>query len=66
MLACPAPVQTRVLTHRIAHLIRVHGAQPWQVLAITFTNKVGTPAVLRLLLCCWLVHTQQAVRAAAA
>ena len=41
-LAClfTIPRQTRVLTHRIAHLIHVHGAQPWQVLAITFTNKV--------------------------
>lgn len=34
-------LQTRVLTSRIAHLIRAHGAQPYQILAITFTNKVG-------------------------
>ncbi len=36
-----ACLQTRVLTSRIAHLIQAHGAQPYQILAITFTNKVG-------------------------
>jgi hypothetical protein len=36
-----ALLQTRVLTARIVQLIHVHKAQPWQILAITFTNKVG-------------------------
>jgi DNA helicase-2/ATP-dependent DNA helicase PcrA len=34
--------KTRVLTHRIAHLIAERRAQPWQVLAITFTNRAAT------------------------
>ncbi|MDF2617142.1 MAG: pcrA [Sedimentibacter sp.] len=33
--------KTRVLTHRIANLIGTQKAMPWEILAITFTNKAA-------------------------
>ena len=33
--------KTRVLTHRIAHMIEECGINPFNVMAITFTNKAA-------------------------
>ncbi|MBB5754375.1 UvrD-helicase domain-containing protein [Prosthecomicrobium pneumaticum] len=48
VLAGPGSGKTRMLTHRIAHLVRDHGLTPAECLAVTFTRRATEELAARL------------------